>query len=166
MEMSNQLRSVKLGLALVMLGIAFNVAMGVSFAVNEDLFQSYIQQGIQAHPGLLDEKSAGHIWRFAQRAHFHAGGISAFSLGLIILVALSGMKASMQQAAATLIGLSGLYPLSWFEMFLLAPAIGVPAAHHHFLTEAFTYVGIGGLVLGSMILAANLFLGLFAERAP
>jgi hypothetical protein len=104
--------------------------------------------------------------RFAQRAHFHAGGISAFSLGLIILVALSGMKASMQQAAATLIGLSGLYPLSWFEMFLLAPAIGVPAAHHHFLTEAFTYVGIGGLVLGSMILAANLFLGLFAERAP
>jgi len=162
--MSERLRSVKIGLALVFRGLALNVGLGISFGVNEDYFQDYIARGIQAHPDILDEKSAGKIWRIAQRAHFHAGGIAAFSLGLIILAALSSLKAGLKAASSVFIGLSGFYPLSWFTMFLLAPSIGISAAHHHVLTETCVYLGVGGLVLGALILASNLFLGLFAER--
>jgi len=159
--MSEQLKPVKMGLALVFLGLTFGVGMGISFGMNEEMFQSYIERGIQAHPDILSEKSAGTIWRYAQRAHFHATGIAAFSLGLVILVALSSLKTGMKSLASVLIGLSGFYPLSWFTLFLLAPSIGTKAAHHHFLTETFAYLGVGGLLLGALLLAANLFFGLF-----
>jgi len=59
------------------------------------------------------------------------------------------------------VGLGGLYPLSWFSMFILAPSIGRGAAHHHIVTEMFTYIGVGSLLAGIAILCANLFLGLF-----
>jgi hypothetical protein len=49
-------------------------------------------------------------------------------------------------------------------MFFLAPSIGRGAAHDHILTELFTFAGVGGLLAGSFILAANLFLGLFKEQ--
>ena len=160
--MSEQLRPVKVGLALVFLGLAFGVGMGIAFGINEGMFLAYVERGIQAQPDIFNEQSAGKIWRYAQRAHFHAGGIAAFSLGLIILVVFSNLKTGMKTLSSALIGLSGFYPLSWFTMFVLAPSIGTQAAHHHFLTETFTYLGVGGLLLGTLLLAANLFLGLFA----
>ena len=163
--MSAQLRTVKMGLALVFLGLAFGIGLGISFGLNEGAYHSYIAQGIQAHPDILDEKSRHEIWRIAQRAHFHATGIAAFSLGLVILVAFSSMKEALKKLTAILIGLSGFYPVSWFTMFLLAPSIGVEAAHDHYLTETFVYLGVGGLSLGILLLAANLFLGFFAEDA-
>jgi len=41
----------------------------------------------------------------------------------------------------------------------------VCAAHHHYLTETLTYVGVGGLLIGFFILIANLFFGLLDEDA-
>jgi len=161
--MSEQLKPVKVGLALVFLGLAFGIGMGVAFGLNENMFLAYVERGIQAHPDIFSEQSAGKIWRYAQRAHFHAGGIAAFSLGLIILVVFSSLKTGMKTLSSTLIGLSGFYPLSWFSMFVLAPSIGTKAAHQHLLTESFTYLGVGGLLLGALLLAANLFLGLFTQ---
>jgi hypothetical protein len=67
----------------------------------------------------------------------------------------------MKMLASTAIGLVAFYPLAWFTMFILSPSIGRNDAHHHVITEMFTYVGIGGLLLGLMILLGNLFLGLF-----
>ena len=161
--MREELQKVKIGLALVLLSLAFGVGMGISFAVNEDVYKSYVADGVQAHPEVHDEQSEGKIWRYAQRAHFHATGIAAFSLGLIILVMFCGMKAGLKTVSSVLIGLGGFYPLSWLSMFMLAPAIGRDPAHHHFLTELFIYIGVGGLVAGALMLIANLFLGLFRE---
>ena len=84
--MSVELTTVRAGLAIVLLGLFFNVALGISFALDEDAYKDYIAEGIAAHPELHDEKSKDKIWRYAQRTHFHAGGVAAFSLGLIILV--------------------------------------------------------------------------------
>lgn len=160
-----ELRTVKIGLALILLGLAFGVGMGISFGVNEDAYKSYIAEEIHAHPDIHDEKSKDKIWRYAQRAHFHATGIAAFSLGLVLLVVLSSMKAMYKTLSSVLIGLSSFYPFGWFTMFWLAPSMGRDAAHHYFLTEIFTYIGVGGLLLGASILLANLFLGLFRENA-
>jgi len=153
----------KFGLALVLLGLALGVGMGISFGVKESAYKSYIAEGIQAHPQLHDDKSQQKIWRYAQRAHFHATGIAAFSLGLIILVSFSDMRSGFKTLSSILIGMSSLYPLSWLSMFLLAPSIGRDAAHHHFLTELFLFLGVSGLVLGTLVLVVNIFFGQFRE---
>jgi len=77
---------------------------------------------------------------------------------------LSSLKQKLKTVSSFLVGLGGLYPLSWFTMFLLAPSIGRSAAHSHFMTETFTYIGVGGLLLGLTILCANLFLGMFRNE--
>lgn len=161
--MHEELKAVKTGLFFVMLTLVFGIGMGVIFGAAENRVHSYIAKGVDAHPELHDEFSKKKIWRFSQRAHFHATGIAAFSLGLLLLIMVSSLKRAMKTAAAFFVGLGGLYPLSWFSMFLLAPSLGRAAAHHHILTELLVYIGVGGLLLGIAILTANLFLGLFAE---
>jgi len=156
---------VKPGLALVMLGLLFGIGMGVGFGVNEDYFKDLIAQGIAAHPQVHDGNSAAKIWRYAQRAHFHATGIAAFSLALLVWVMFSSLKPQFKRLTAVLIGLSALYPLAWFTMFIKAPTIGRDAAHHHVITELLVTIGTGGLLLGIATLMANLFLGLLADDA-
>ena len=163
--MEKELSLVKIGLALVLLGLLFGVGMGIVFGVNEDVFKDYIAQGITANPDVHDSKSADKIWRYAQRAHFHATGIAAFSLGLVILVMFSTLKPTYKKASAIFLGLSSFYPLSWYTMFWLAPSIGRGPAHAHILTEFFAYTGVGGLLLGAFFLCANIFLGSFRDES-
>ena len=163
--MNIDFKDVKLGLLLVMLGLLFGIGMGIAFGVNEDAFKDYIADAIAAHSTLHTEGSGAKIWRYAQRAHFHATGIAAFSLGLILLIAVSDLKRSLKQFAAVGVGLGGLYPLSWFAMFYLAPSIGRGPAHDHLLTEALVWIGIAGLLAGLVLIIGNLFFGLFAGRA-
>lgn len=156
--------SVRLGLALALLTLLFGIVMGIVFGINEDGVKDYISAGITAHPDLHDTQSADKIWRYAQRSHFHATGIGAFALGLIVIVLLTGMKKRLKQISATLIGLGGLYALSWFSMFLLSPSVGRGAAHDALMTKLLVYVGTGGLLLGLAILSANLFLNVGNAR--
>jgi hypothetical protein len=155
------MNDIKIGLALVMLCLAFGIGMGITFGVNEDMYKNRIAEQVAANPQVHDESSESKIWRYAQRAHFHATGIAAFSLGLLLLLLQADMKAGTRKLASILLGLGALYPLAWFNMYLLAPSIGRGAAHHHIMTEVFTYIGVGGLVLGLLMLLANLYGGLF-----
>ena len=75
----------------------------------------------------------------------------------------SSLKKKLKTISSVLVGLGGLYPLSWLTMFILAPSVGRSAAHHHTITEIFAYVGVGSLLLGIAILCANLFLDMFQE---
>ena len=146
-----------------MLTLLFGIGLGVGFGVAEDPIKTYIADGVASHADLHDDKSNSKIWRYAQRTHFHATGIAAFSIGLVILIMLSSLKRKLKTVSSILVGLGGLYPLSWFTMFILAPSIGRNAAHHHVITETFTYIGVGGLLLGIAILFTNLFLDMFHE---
>jgi len=157
------LQTVKTGLILTLILLTFGIFMGIGFGVAEDSFKDYVSEGIAQHPELHDEKSPSKIWRYAQRAHFHATGIGAFSLALILLVCASSLKLKMKKYASTLIGLSGLYPLAWLSTYLMAPSLGRSAAHHHIITETLTYIGTGGLLLGLAILMANITFSLFEE---
>jgi len=162
--MSADISSVKAGLAIVLIGLFFNIGMGISFGVNEDAYQDYVAEGVAAHPKLHNESSADKIWRYALRSHFHAGGIAAFSLGLILLVMFSNLQPRLQRVSSILIGLGSVYPLAWLSMFFLSPSIGRGAAHEHILTKLFTIVGVVGLLVGSLILVANLYFGFFREQ--
>jgi hypothetical protein len=162
--MSTELSAIKVGLAIVLLGLFFSVALGISFGVNEDVYKNYVSEGVAAYPEIHDEKSKDKIWRYAQRTHFHAGGVSAFCLGLIILIMLSDLRRNLKPVTSIMIGLGSFYPLAWLSMFFLAPSIGRAAAHEHILTKLFTFVGVGGILLGSFFLLANLFLGFFKDQ--
>jgi len=162
--MHKEIKNVRIGLFLVILTLVFGLGLGVSFGVNEDSFKSYITTGISAHPEVHDNKSEDKIWRYAQRAHFHATGIAAFSIGLVILTMISSLSAKLKSIAAILIGLGGLYPLSWLSMFILAPSIGRDAAHHHIITETFTYIGVFGLFAGIGLVSSNFFLGCYRQN--
>lgn len=157
--MSGDFSSVKTGLAIVFLGLFFSIGLGISFGVNEDAFKDFVAEGIAAHPDVHDQKSQDKIWRYAQRTHFHGGGIAAFCLSLIILTVFSEMKTGMKKICSILIGIGSFYPLAWLSMFLLAPALGREVAHEHLATKLLTFIGVGGLLLGSCILLANLYLG-------
>lgn len=161
--MHKELAKVGIGLALALACLAIGVGLGISFGINEDFYQNYIASGIARHPEVHDQISQNAIWRWILRAHFHATGIGAFVLALIVLTAMSNMNDRKKQATAILIGLGGLYPIAWFVMFLLAPAIGRKAAHQHWLVEVLTYLSVGGLLLGSALLVAGLF---FPRRPP
>ena len=147
----------------MLLGLTFGIGLGVYFGINEDAIQAFIARGIAAHPTLHDAGSQEEIWRFVQRAHFHATGIAAFSLGLVLLIASTDLTARLKTIASVLIGLGSLYPLSWFTMFYLAPTIGNNAAHEHGLTVALVYVSTGGLVAGLAMMVANIYLRFGAE---
>ena len=162
--MNIKLKAVKPGLALVLLGLVFGIVMGVSFGINEDLYKNFVATEIIANSDVHDEKSNDKIWRYAQRTHFHATGIAAFSLGLILLLIFTDMKAKIKSATSLLIGLGSFYPLAWLSMFLLAPSIGRNSAHDHILTNIFAYVGVGGLLSGIFLLVANLFFGCCCEE--
>jgi len=162
--MNETIQSIKFGLALVMLTLIFGLSLGIFFGIAEDSVKSYIAEGIATHPEVHDKKSNSKIWRYAQRAHFHATGIAAFSIGLVILTLFSSLSTSLKPKVSILIGLGGLYPLSWFSMFLLAPSLGRRAAHSHIVTEACTYIGVLGLFLGITILCANLFFDLLSDE--
>ncbi len=159
-----ELTLVKAGLFLATLGLIFGVGLGIAFNANEEAFKSAVAQGIAAVPGVHDAKSQSKIWRYAQRAHFHGAAIATFSMVLIILLMMSNLKTRLKSFTAILLGMSSAYPLAWFSMFWLAPWIGRDAAHSHILTESLTYVGVGGLLLGALILYCNLFLGWFPEE--
>ena len=163
MNLTANIGPVRPGLYLSLLTLLFGIFMGVSFGVNEDAFKNQIKSGIAAHQELHDAKSEHKIWRYAQRAHFHATGIGAMTMGLILLLALTSMKPCFKRATSVLIGLGGAYPLAWYSMYQLAPSMGRHAAHESLATHLFTYIGVGGLLLGLLALIGHLLFGLFSE---
>ncbi len=157
------MKSIKIGVFLTLLGMFFGLGLGVSFGVAEDGYKDAISAGVAANPQVHDAKSSSKIWRYVQRAHFHAMGVAAITGVMILLLQLGNMSSGLKTVTATLIGLGNAYPLSWYTMYQLSPSLGRSAAHSHWLTETFTYIGVAGLLLGSALLVANLFLGLFSE---
>lgn len=160
----NNLTNVKIGLALVMFGLLFGIGFGITFGTSESFFKTYIARGMAAHPELHDAKSPDRISRYARRAHFHATGIAAFSIGLLLLVSASDLKKRFKAVTVVFIGLGSLYSFAWLVMFILSASVGRNAIHSYPLAVMPSYIGICGLLLGAVILLANLFFGLFSER--
>ncbi len=148
---------VKIGLVLVFLGLLFGIGLGASFGIKEEAFKGYISDQVDANPQVHDEKSKTKIWRYAQRAHFHALGISAFLLGLIILLLMSAATDKAKQVASIFLGLGTFYPMAWFSMFILAPSLGRGPAHDHIVTHVFVYVGVIGILVGLALVCRAVF---------
>ena len=148
----------RVGLVLSMLTLIFGISMGVMFGTNEDGVKQYISDGIAAHPAQHDAKSQSKIWRYAQRSHFHATGVGGFALVLVLVTGLTALPRKLKFVAATLIGVGSFYPMAWLSMFLLSLPLGRQGAHHAAITELVTYLTVGSLSAGILLLMVGLLL--------
>ena len=164
MNLSINLKVIRIGLLITLLSLMFGIGMGIVFGAKEEIFKNYISKNVAMYPEVHDKKSISKIWRYAQRAHFHAGGIASYSLALLLIILLSQMKDSYKKLSATLIGIGTLYPLSWLLIYIMAPMIGRSAAKHHILTESIVYISVGSFVVGFAILMGSLFFNSFNEE--
>ncbi|MBI5233200.1 MAG: hypothetical protein HY880_02485 [Deltaproteobacteria bacterium] len=162
--MKNLLDDVKPGICIALMILLFGGGLGITFNFIDEDIESYIENQVAAHPELHDEKSADKIWRLWQRAHFHAMGISAFTLALIGLTALADMRSGVKRLVSVLISMGGLYSVAWFVMALLAPGIGKSAAHEAVSVNIITALAIGSLSTGGGLLFTNIFFGVFSSR--
>ena len=154
--MITDIGSLKPGLVLSMLTLILGISMGVLFGANEDGVQEYISEGIATHQSLHDQNSQSKIWRYAQRAHFHATGVAAFALVLVLITGLTSLSRRGKFVASTLIGVGSFYPFSWFSMFLLSPSLGRDGAHHAFVTESITTISVACLSVGVLLVMYGL----------
>lgn len=161
--MKYEIKNVKTGLTFVFFGLLFGLGLGILFGIYEDNFKGFVKLGVLANPQLHDNESVSKIWTYAKRAHLHGMGIAAASLGLILLVMATSLRATMKSLTAKLIGLVNLYPLAWFTMFLVGPSMGRDAAHSYFVTEAFTYISTAGILSGLTLLFIHIYFGAFHE---
>ncbi len=146
----------RVGLILSMLTLIFGISMGVMFGANEDGVKQYISDGVAANPAQHDAKSESKIWRYAQRSHFHATGVAGFALVLVLLTGLTSLSRKLKFSAATLIGVGSFYPMAWLSMFILSLPLGRSGAHHALITELITYLTVGCLSAGILLLMYGL----------
>lgn len=164
MGLNIDLKVIKVGLLITLLSLLFGVGMGVVFGANEKVFKNYISENVEANPAVHDEKSKDKIWRYVQRSHFHASGIAAYSLALLLIILFSKMKDQYKSLSSTLIGVGTLYPLSWFVMYLTAPIIGRTEAKSLILTESIVYISVTAFVIGLFMIFASIFFNMFNEK--
>ena len=135
--------------------------IGIGIGHGRDLCAQPLYGRIAAHQPLHDGNSQSKIWRYAQRSHFHATGVAAFALVLIVITGFTSLSGRGKFLASTLIGIGSFYPFSWFSMFLLSPSLGRDGAHHALLTESITLISVACLSVGVLMV----MYGLLAVRS-
>ena len=145
----------KLPLIIALFCILGGVGISILFGVNEDIFKDRISAGLQQNikiqqmsdPAQKAAKIAAESdknWRYYQRFHFHATGIGAMMMGILLL--LSSLKAPNKHKtiASYMVAIGGtLYPFVWLFAGLYGPEMGRSEAK-----EAFAFFGyMGGVFL-------------------
>lgn len=140
---------------LALLSIVGGVFISILFAVNEDLFQKRIAIGLEKNVKIqsmtdMTEKASklkseqDKNWRYYQRFHFHATGIGAMMMGILLFLA--GLKAPKTPVmiSSYMVAVGGfLYPFVWLFAALYGPEMGRSEAK-----EAFALLGyMGGVFL-------------------
>jgi hypothetical protein len=146
---------------IALLTLISGVVIAILFGANEDYFKNKIAQDLQQNekilsiedPNLRKEKVSSEKdknWRYYQRFHFHATGIGAMSLGVLLLIFLINAPRNLKAATAYMISIGGfLYPFLWLFSAIYGPVIGRSEAK-----EAFSFFGyMGGVFLFGLFLA-------------
>ncbi len=154
----------KLPFIIATLGMVLGVFISILFGINESYFKDKISQDLQKNKKIskiMDadarkaklSKEKSKNWRYYQRFHFHATGISGLSLALLVIVAFSRGPALLKLISSYSISFGGfLYPYVWFFAALYGPIIG-----RHEAKESFAVFGyMGGVFLIGLLLAMTL----------
>lgn len=153
----------KIPFLLAILGMAGGVFIAILFATNEDGIQTKIKVGLEKNakimaitdPAKREEKiskDSGRFWKYYQRFHFHATGIGAMMMGLLLFLTRLSAPAKFVTLSSYAVSIGGfLYPFVWLFAGIYGPEMGGEEAK-----EAFAIFGyMGGLFLvGSLLTMA------------
>ncbi len=153
----------KIPFILAVLSIVGGVFISILFGVNEDIFKNKIKAGLERNQkiqSLTDEAEkatqlkgeADKNWRYYQRFHFHATGIGAMMMGLVLFLYFLQAPKVLITVSSYLIAVGGfLYPFVWLFAGIYGPEMGRTEAKEAF--AVFGYMGGLFLVGGLMTLA-------------
>lgn len=160
------------GLLISFLAIVVGTGLGMVFGLYEDQIKDGLLADVKAHPQIHEQtpnnikQQVGDGWRYIQRAHFHAQGLGALGVGIILVLGLSWVSASVKKWVALATGVGALlYPFTWLLMGLRIGSMGKQAAHASvdWLAALSIPLFFGGMMLTLLIL----FLGwLFPQAMP
>lgn len=108
----------RLPFMLAILGMIGGVFIAILFGANEDMFHKRIESGLalnakvqqMTNPSEKAEKlkaEAEKNWRYYQRFHFHATGIGAMMMGLLLFLGRLDAPRRMTLATSWLIAVGG-----------------------------------------------------------
>lgn len=150
----------KMPFAITALGMIGGVFVAILFGVNEDFFKNKIDSGLSNNEKLMQiedtqereaklEAEASKNWRYYQRYHFHATGLGAMALSVLLLSRHIKAGKKILLASRFAVSLGGLlYPFIWLFAAIYGPSMG-----RHEAKEAFAIFGyMGGLFLLGLIL--------------
>lgn len=153
----------KIPFLLAILGMVGGVFIAVLFGANEDMFHKRIESGLALNTKIQQivdpaEKAAKlsaegeKNWRYYQRFHFHATGVGAMMMGLLLFLRRLDAPRRAVLAASWLIAVGGfLYPFVWLFAALYGPEMGRTEAKEAF--AVFGYMG-GLFLLGGLLTLA------------
>ncbi len=152
---------------LAIIGMVGGVFIAILFGANEDIFHDRIAAGLARNDKIQQmadptqkaaklSSEAEKNWRYYQRFHFHATGVGAMMMGLLLF--LQRLKAPRRAtlAASWLLAVGGvLYPFVWLFAGIYGPEMGRSEAKEAF--AIFGYAGglflLGGIM--TLVLAAK-----------
>ena len=144
-------------------GMIGGISIAILFGVNEDLFKDRIARDLEQNaavhgfdtirdPAKLQDRMQAEKdknWRYYQRYHFHATGIGAMSLSLLILLAFVRGADRLRRYVAYCLAIGGfLYPFVWLFAGMYGPVMGRAVAKEQF--AVFGYMG-GLFLVGALM---------------
>lgn len=163
----------KIPYLIAILGMIGGVSIAIVFGANEKLIKDKIANGLAQNAAIdaiedparkaekiSEEKDKN--WRYYQRYHFHATGIGAMSLSLLLLLGFLQAGDLIRKVAAYFVAFGGfLYPFVWLLAGMYGPEIGRDVAKEKF--AVFGYMG--GVFLAGAVLTLVLAV-LYPVRFP
>jgi hypothetical protein len=137
------------------------VFISIIFGANEDYFKDKINEGLKKNEKVNliqdpEEKAAvlkteaDKNWRYYQRFHFHATGIGAMIMGVLLFISFLSAPERIKAITSFAVSIGGfLYPFLWLFAAIYGPEMGREAAKEKF--AVFGYMG--GLFLVGLILS-------------
>lgn len=166
------LKSVRLGLVLALVSIAFGYGLGIAFGAAEDGLQDALRASGEAVLATVYQGDAAELdkvlaksWTYYKRAHMHAGALGASAVAQILLLSGLAVGARLKAVTATLLGGGALgYGVYWMLAARRAPGLGSTSA----AKESLDWLAIpasGASVIGTLLMLAFVLHALYRRRA-
>jgi hypothetical protein len=142
------------------------VFISIIFGANEDYFKDNINEGLKKNEKINQiqdpvekaavlKSEADKNWRYYQRFHFHATGIGAMIMGVLLFISFLSAPDRMKAITSYTVSIGGfLYPFVWLFAAIYGPEMGRENAK-----EAFAIFGyMGGVFLLGLVLSVYMAL--------
>lgn len=151
------IRPILVGLLFSFTAVFLGEAAGLAFSRYKNQIQETFQEEIRSHKQDVFlrereiERAVSDTWLYAKRFHYHAMGLGALSIAMILALALTWVSDSVKRALSVALGAGAvLIPSGWFLMALKTSYMGTAAAKMSLQMLILCCVGLHILAIGGV----------------